>query len=58
MATKRKQAPKAPESKAEVIPIRVTAEEKAALQAAADREGLGVSAWLRRLGLLAAREVP
>ena len=38
------------------IRIRVTAEQKAALQSAADREDLELSTWLRQLGLKAAKQ--
>jgi hypothetical protein len=38
--------------------MRVTTEQKAALIAAADREGLELSAWLRQLALRAAGVLP
>ncbi|WP_437839261.1 plasmid mobilization protein [Sorangium sp. So ce1153] len=41
-----------------VIKIRVTEEQKRTLTEAADREGLDVSAWLRRLGLREASASP
>ncbi len=44
--------------KEDVIRIRVTADQKAALVAAAERTGLDVSAWLRSLGLRAAGRPP
>ena len=37
--------------KEELIPIRLTAEQKEALVAAAERRGLPVSTWLLTLGL-------
>jgi uncharacterized protein (DUF1778 family) len=37
--------------KEELIPVRVTAEQKAALVDAAERRGLPVSTWLLTLGL-------
>jgi hypothetical protein len=42
--------------KEESINIRLTTKQKAALDAAAAREGLGLSTWLLRLGLVAAQE--
>lgn len=51
MATKRRK-PKA-ERKESVIPVRVTAEQKAELTEKAKRRGLGVSTWLLNLGLTA-----
>ena len=41
-------------NKVAVLPIRLTPDQKEALVAAARREGLGVSSWLRQLGLRAA----
>jgi uncharacterized protein (DUF1778 family) len=38
--------------------MRVTVEQKRALVAAAEREGLDVSAWLRQLALRAAGALP
>jgi hypothetical protein len=38
----------------EIVPVRMTAEQKATLIAAAERQGLGVSTWLLTLGLQAA----
>ena len=40
--------------KEEIVPVRMTAEQKATLIAAAERNGLGVSTWLLTLGLQAA----
>jgi hypothetical protein len=37
--------------KDEVVPVRLTADQKATLAAAAERRGLGVSTWLLMLGL-------
>jgi hypothetical protein len=42
----------------DVIRIRVTAEQRAAMQAAADRDGLELSQWLRQLALRAAGALP
>ena len=39
--------------KEQVIPVRVTAEQKAILMDKAQRRGLGVSTWLLNLGLTA-----
>lgn len=44
--------------KDEDVRFRATAEEKAALQAAADKAGLGLSAWLRQLALQKAGALP
>jgi uncharacterized protein (DUF1778 family) len=41
-------------AKDEVVRMRVTSEQKAAITAAAEREGLEVSQWLRQLALRAA----
>jgi hypothetical protein len=40
----------------EVTRIVLTAEEKAVIRAAAEKEGLPMAAWLRRIALAAARE--
>lgn len=37
--------------KEEIVPVRMTAEQKAILIEAAERHGLGVSTWLLTLGL-------
>ena len=44
--------------KDDVVRMRVTAREKQALEEAAERDGLGLSAWLRQLALRAARVLP
>jgi len=44
------------ERKDDSIRIRVTEEQKRVLSAAAEREGLDVSTWLRSLGLRAAQD--
>jgi len=44
--------------KDEVVRFRISAEQKAALDAAAAREGLDLSSWLRRLALQAAGLLP
>jgi uncharacterized protein (DUF1778 family) len=44
--------------KDETIRMRIPAEQKAALVAAADREGLDLSVWLRRVALRAAGVLP
>ena len=38
--------------------MRISAEQKAALQGAADRDGLELSQWLRQLALRAAGSLP
>jgi uncharacterized protein (DUF1778 family) len=45
-------------TKDDVVRMRVTGEQKAALVAAAEREGLELSAWLRQLALRAAGVLP
>jgi len=45
-------------TKDDVVRMRVTAEQKRALTAAAAREGLELSAWLRQLALRAAGALP
>lgn len=47
-------SPKGRSTKDDVVRMRVTAEQKAALNAAAERQGLELSAWLRQLALRAA----
>jgi uncharacterized protein (DUF1778 family) len=44
--------------KDDVVRLRVTTEQKRALTAAALREGLELSQWLRQLALRAAGELP
>ncbi len=44
--------------KDDVVRMRVTVEQKQALENAAAREGLDVSAWLRQLALRAAGALP
>lgn len=44
--------------KDDVVRMRVTAEQKQALNEAAEREGLELSAWLRQAALRAARALP
>lgn len=46
---------KAADAKTEMLRIRVTPEQKAELQAAADADELDLGTWLRQLGLKAAR---
>lgn len=46
--------PRRPTRKTEVVRMRVTEQEKQALVGAATKDGLGLSAWLRRLALRAA----
>jgi uncharacterized protein (DUF1778 family) len=53
--TKRR-APTPRATKDEVVRMRISADDKRLLVAAAGRDGLDVSAWLRRLALQAARE--
>jgi len=45
-------------TKDDVIRMRVSAEQKRAIVAAAERDGLEVSAWLRQLALRAAGALP
>jgi uncharacterized protein (DUF1778 family) len=40
------------------INVRCTPAQKAAIEAAAEKDGLGASTWLLQLGLRAAREQP
>jgi uncharacterized protein (DUF1778 family) len=53
--TKKRRKP-ARERKEELIPIRVTREQRQRLKEAADRSGLDLSSWLRMVGLKAANE--
>jgi uncharacterized protein (DUF1778 family) len=57
---KPREGPAAParKRKEDVVRMRVTLEQKQALLAAAEREGLDVSAWLRQLALRAAGALP
>ena len=52
----KKRPPKA--IKDDVVRMRVTAEQKRAMEDAASREGLELSAWLRQLALRAAGALP
>ena len=56
----KKKAPLPPEkpTKDDVIRMRVTSEQKAAITAAVEREGLELSQWLRQLALRAAGVIP
>lgn len=56
----RKRTTKAPAKalKDDVVRMRISAEQKAALVAAAAREGLELSAWLRQIALRAAGVLP
>lgn len=56
MAKSKKPPEKA--TKDDVVRMRVTAEQKAAMTAAAERDGLELSAWLRQLALRAAGVLP
>lgn len=60
MKTKAKGGPQSAERvrKDDVVRMRVTAEQKRALEETAAREGLDVSAWLRQLALRAAGVLP
>ena len=59
MAKKAKRTlPRAKPIKDEVIRMRISAEQKAALMAAAERDGLDLSVWLRRVALRAAGVLP
>lgn len=55
--TTRKRTAK-PVTKDDVVRMRVTVEQKRALLAAAERDGLELSAWLRQLALRAAGALP
>jgi uncharacterized protein (DUF1778 family) len=44
--------------KDDVIRVRLTSEQKSAIVAAAERDGLELSAWLRQLALRAAGALP
>ncbi|MGZ5440930.1 MAG: plasmid mobilization protein [Thermoanaerobaculia bacterium] len=54
---KSKKSP-APTTKDDVIRMRVSSEQKTAIMAAAERDGLELSAWLRQLALRAAGALP
>jgi hypothetical protein len=56
MSTRKKATGKP--TKGDVVRMRVTAEQKRALEDAAARDGLDVSAWLRRLALREAGALP
>ena len=43
-------------AKEEVVNVRMTAQQKATLEAVATRQGLGVSTWLLHIGLLRAEQ--
>jgi len=58
MRTRAKAKPPEKVRKDDVVRMRVTAEQKQALEAAAAREGLELSAWLRQLALRAAGALP
>ena len=55
--TRKKRALK-PDAKGETIRMRVTVQQKDAISAAAERDGLEVSQWLRQLALRAAGALP
>lgn len=56
--TRSKKTPPVKPKKGDVIRMRVTAEQKSAIMAAAERDGLELSAWLRQLALRAAGVLP
>jgi uncharacterized protein (DUF1778 family) len=60
MVSSRKTPAKAPtkNKKDDVVRMRVTAEQKAAILAAAESDGMDVSVWLRRLALREAGVLP
>jgi uncharacterized protein (DUF1778 family) len=58
MAKARKRRGKDDDFKGEVVRMRVTREQKDAITAAAERDGLEVSQWLRQLALRAAGHLP
>jgi uncharacterized protein (DUF1778 family) len=51
-------APKRRVTKDDVVRMRVTADQKQAMEQAAERAGLELSAWLRQLALRAAGVLP
>ena len=55
---KRKAARRPKVRKDEILRVRISAEQKQALIAAAEREGLELSTWLRQLALRAAGVLP
>jgi len=55
MATQVKRRKPKAQRKEDMVRVRVTAEQKKALTAAADRAGLDVSSWLRAVGLAEAQ---
>lgn len=58
VARKRSKAPPPKALKDDVVRLRIPAEQKRALEAAAARDGLELSAWARRLLLRAAGVLP
>lgn len=59
MARTKKPAPSSEKpTKGDVIRMRVTSEQKAAITAAAEHDGLELSQWLRQLALRAAGVLP
>lgn len=58
VAKARRKRAKKPDSKDETIRMRVTLQQKDAITAAAERDGLEVSQWLRQLALRAAGHLP
>ena len=55
---KRKATSRRKVRKDEILRVRITADQKRALIAAAERDGLELSAWLRQLALRAAGALP
>jgi uncharacterized protein (DUF1778 family) len=58
MATRKKSSSTGKATKDDVMRMRVTAEQKRAIEDAAARDGLDASAWLRRLALREAGALP
>jgi uncharacterized protein (DUF1778 family) len=58
MAKSSKKRRQKDDTKGDVIRMRVTTEHKRAITAAAERDGLEVSQWLRQLALRAAGALP
>ena len=55
---KSKKTPASKPTKDEVIRVRLTSEQKSAIVAGAERDGLELSAWLRQLALRAVGALP
>ena len=58
LVAKRKAVRRPKVKKDEILRVRITAEQKRALVAAAERDGLELSTWVRQLALRAAGALP